>query len=378
MKHEDIFFYDFSFSRLAQFKEYISVNIELKYCSFGTFEAHFSTDTEKLTEILFKNEFLLCKYGNVWAVVTGKRISTDIAVFGRTPEWLLTKRCTEPFTAENKKPSELAAYAVQAGAGDFVSVSQYTASENTKDYSTDKLRTVYDTVCESLSESGLGFRLTPLPTEKKFAFEIYEGTERLRAISASELTAYDMTYTSECLNFVNSGGWYERCMKSMGTWNAKKNSPSISDNKSENAYTYYRIIGDTYTRFGLSCEAGDYIYSDSEDGKWKIGAETPKNVWVKLEYGDAEGACKWEAVLSGQNTAEEAASEFAKMKTETECEASVRRLEYGTDYNLGDIMRVRFEFGNFRATEKRRVCGIMIYADENESGTRPELEKITE
>ena len=55
--------------------------------------------------------------------------------------------------------------------------------------------------------------------------------------------------------------------------------------------------------------------------------------------------------------------------------AEVRRLEYGTDYALGDTVRVRFEFGSFRATEKRRISGVMIYADVNESGVRPTFEK---
>lgn len=375
MRREDVVFYDFSFVRLAQLKEYISVNAELRYCEYGTFEVHLPLNAENVAELLCANEFLLCRYGDIWAVVTGWRIGEDIAVFGRTPEWLLTKRCVEVFSKEDIAPSKLAEYAVENGAGDFAAVSEYTGDEEKISYSTDKVRTVYDTVREALSESGLGFRVRVDFEAKGFSFEVYGGTERSRSISASELTAYDMTYTADFLDKANSGGWYERGMKSMGTWNAKKNSPTLSNSKAANAYTYYRITGDEYTRFGFSCEAGSYIYSDTEKGTWKIAAEAPRSVWVKITDEGFEGAKRWETVLSGQMTAEEARAELNGKRASASCETEVRRMEYGTDYALGDIVRVRFEFGSFRDTVVQRVCGIMLYADENGSGTRPELEK---
>ena len=210
---------------------------------------------------------------------------------------------------------------------------------------------------------------------KKLIFEVYSGAERLATVAASELTAYDMTYTCDRQENVNSGGWYERKMEYKGTWNPKTNTPTLSNKRAANAYTYYRITTATYTQFGIKCTDGSYLYSDTADGAWKVSEEAPKSVWVNIPQGSKSGAKKWETVLSGQMTQEEAVAALAEKKTNIECEAEVRRLEYGTDYALGDTVRVRFEFGSFRATEKRRISGVMIYADVNESGVRPTFEK---
>ena len=109
MRKEDVSFYDFSFTHLAQFKDYISLNIELNYCGCGKLEAHLSLDRKELAELLSENEFLYCRCGDVWAVVTSWSIGGDIAVFGRTPEWLLTKRCVQAFEKTNALPSATAA-----------------------------------------------------------------------------------------------------------------------------------------------------------------------------------------------------------------------------------------------------------------------------
>ena len=375
MRKEDISFYDFSFTHLAQFKDYISLNIELNYCGCGKLEAHLSLDRKELAELLSENEFLYCRCGDVWAVVTSWSIGGDIAVFGRTPEWLLTKRCVQAFEKTNALPSAIAAYAVTSGAGDFVTAGSFSGTEIKKDYKTDAPKTVYDVVCEVLRDTGLGFRVRVDYAAKKLIFEVYSGAERLATVAASELTAYDMTYTCDRQENVNSGGWYERKMEYKGTWNPKTNTPTLSNKRAANAYTYYRITTATYTQFGIKCTEGSYLYSDTADGAWKVSEEAPKSVWVNIPQGSESGAKKWETVLSGQMTQEEAVAALAEKKTNIECEAEVRRLEYGTDYSLGDTVRVRFEFGSFRATEKRRISGVMIYADVNESGVRPTFEK---
>ena len=158
-----------------------------------------------------------------------------------------------------------------------------------------------------MRDTGLGFRVRVDYAAKKLIFEVYSGAERLATVAASELTAYDMTYTCDRQENVNSGGWYERKMEYKGTWNPKTNTPTLSNKRAANAYTYYRIITATYTQFGIKCTEGSYLYSDTADGAWKVSEEAPKSVWVNIPQGSESGAKKWETVLSGQMTQEEAA-----------------------------------------------------------------------
>lgn len=372
----DVLFYDFDFNLIADVPRIISFNIEKHYCGFGTAELHFSLAAEDVIAMLENNPYVFFVAGTYFAVVTGWQIGEDIAVFGRTPEWLLTKRGIQPISHSDTAVGTIVCDAVSSAAGDFLAVGKNSFVGEAMDYSTDKVRVLYDVICEVLKTQNLGFKVTPDVDNKQFVFEVYSGAKVPALVSQSNRTAYDMTYTVEKQDMATQSGWYERKMLDMGNWNASTNSPKLSNNTKSNAYTYYKITVSYSSRFGLSCTAGNYLYCDTADGVWKTSEKLPQNIWVYYDNSTETGAKRWDAVLRGAKTEAEALAEFSDMKKAESLQTEVKRLVYGTDYALGDIVRVQLEFDAFKKAEKKRVDSVSIYYDVDKAGVTPILKSV--
>ncbi len=384
----DIVFYDFDFNRLADFNRFISFNIEKKYCGYGTAEIHYSLADSEVLTLLEENPYMFFVAGEHAVIVTGWRVGEDIAVFGRTPEWLLTKRGASEMTFASATPEDIVRSAISTAAGDFVTLDDAVGLGAAQKYSTDKIRVLYDVVCEVLNGQNLGFRLVPDISLRQFVFSVYEGEEALCMISQSSRTAYDMTYTVEKQNMATNSGWYEQKYTDMGGWDAYNNSPSLSNGQASNAYTFYEITSETYyqsggkyypvERFDLNCTKGYYLYCDSLSGVWKITNQRPDTIWVYLGNPEVTGAKKWDAVLSGTKTREEAFAEISKLKRNNETGCETKSIVYGEDYKIGDIVKVQTELGDFKKAEKKRVAAVNVYYDVDKSGVVPVLKSLEE
>lgn len=382
----DVIFYDFDFNRLADFPRVISLNFDKKYCGYGTAELHFSLAETEVISLLENNPYMFFTEGENSAIVTGWRIGEDVAVFGRTPEWLLTKRGVKAFSKSGEIAEVIARDAVTSAAGDFITLGEFTGLGKAQSYSTDKVRVLHDVVCEVLTGQNLGFRVVPDIAAKQFVFLVYSGEESLCLLSPSNRTAYDMEYTVEKQDMATNSGWYERRFIDMGGWDAYNNLPRLSDSQASNAYTFYEITSETYykngdkyypvERFGITCTKGYYIYSDTSDGKWKATPVKPDTIWIHLNNSAEIGARRWDAVLSGIKTEDEALAEIAQLKRNEKSESETKSIEYGTDYRLGDIVRVQFEFGDFKKSEKKRVTSVSIYYDVDKTGVTPILSNL--
>ena len=379
----DVLCYDFDFNLLADIPRAVSVNIEKRYCGFGMAEIHFSIAEAKVLDILRQNPYVFCKCGEDTAIVTGWKTGDDIAIFGRTPEWLLTRRGVKPFEETGKTAEEIAANTVRNSAQDCVAVSDISGTGGVLSFSIDKVRILHDVVVEILEPRGLGFTVEPDISDKRFVFKVYSGTEQSCIVSLSNKTAYDLVYTVEKQDMATASGWYERKFEDMGDWDAITNSPVLLDNKPENIYKFYRIASESTNQygyqvenFGLVCEKGDYLYCNTADGKWKISKSQPQPEWVFINNSSMNGAKRWDAVLTGTKTADEALSELARKCQTDILQTEVRRIEYGKDYRLGDIVRVQFEYGDFKKVEKKRVTSISLYYDTDSCGVSPTLKSL--
>jgi len=383
---KDIIFYDFDFNRLADFPRFISLNFTKNYCGFGTAELHFSLAETEVITLLEENPYLFFVAGENSAIVTGWKIDEDIAVFGRTPEWLLTKRGVQAFSQTGATAEEIARYAVSMAAGDFVVLDNLAGAGTAQSYSIDRVRVLHDVICEVLEGQNLGFKVVPDIPLKQFVFSVYAGQESLCMISPSNRTAYDMKYTVEKQDMVTNSGWYEQKFTDMGNWDAVNNSPLVLNNQTSNAYTFYKITSESYAsngdmieRFGLRCTKGYYLYCDSKDGIWKVDAKKPPDtIWIYLDNSKETGARRWDAVLSGTKTETEALSEISQHKRNEKTESETKSIEYGTDYALGDIVRVQTELGDFKKAEKKRVTSVSIYYDVDKAGVTPTLNSLEE
>ncbi len=373
----DVFFYNFSFEPIEQLSGFVSLNATKKYCGFGTVEIHFPISRTEIIGMLRDNPYIICIVKDVQMIVTGWRLDDDIAIFGRTPEWLLTKRVVAPFVLTQKSSAEIANYALQTAMGDFVDVQGGTVAGDVTDYSAKEPKTVYDTVCSVLKPSGLGFKLCADVKSKGFVFSVYKGNERSLLISPSSRTACDMRYTCDIQDKVDNCGWYQREMTDMGNWSALDNSPALTAGNEDNYFTCYKITTEG-TQFGLNCPAGWYLYCDTADGVWKVSADKPTVKWTYHDNSTAKGAALWEGILNNVKTPQQAKADFANMKAVEQGETALRHVEYGSDYMEGDIVRVQTQFGDYKRTERKRVTSVEIFYDTDAVGTKPTLESLEE
>lgn len=382
----DILFYDFDFNVIAAVPRVISLNFEKKYCGYGTAEVHVSLSEKNIVEMLEGNPYLFFAAGDNYAVVTGWRIDEDIAIFARTTEWLLKKRGVKIISQSSASPEVIALDAVMDAAGDFVQAGDIYQSGIVMDYSTDGMMIVYDVVYDVLHKSGLGFKLVPDIKNKKFVFSVYSGSEALCMFSPSSRTASDMTYSLDKLDMVTKSGWYQQKYTDKGGWNAISNSPALANNAAANQYKFYKITSASYSddygtevrRFGLWCRNGYYIYCDTEDGQWKISSKKPSDFWKLVDNGGQSGAKRWDAVLTSAETKEAAVEALSKLRQQEETSLTAKGVDFGRDYNLGDVVRVQFELGKFKKSKKKRVTSVLIYYDVDESGIKPVLSSLEE
>lgn len=321
--------------------------------------------------MLDKNRNLLFVSGENVAIVTGWKIGEDIAVFGRTPEWLLTKRGVAPFSYEQLTAEEIVRNVVTEYAGDFTVLGDALGMEIVQDYSIERVRTVHDIICDLLEPEGLGFVVEVDFSAKTFIFKVISGTEKRVLLSVSNRTAFNQVYLVEKQDAASGSGWCECKFCDMGEWDAKKNSPVLQSECESNFYTFYKIITSHENRFGLNCVAGNYIFCDNREGIWKTGEVRPSTGWIYKENSSASGASKWDAVLDGVKTVSEAEKEISRMTVKESSSVETCYVEYGEDYSLGDVVTVQTEFGKLKKAEKKRVTSVNIFYDTDRNGVVP-------
>ena len=374
----DVRFYDFEFNRLAEFSRVISLNFIKKYCGYGTAEVHFPVSEQGVLELLETNKNLMFVSGENVSVVTGWKIGEDIAVFGRTPEWLLTKRGMTPFSRVQMSAEDMVRDIVTECAGDFTVLGETVGNGTLQDYSTDCVRVLHDVICDLLEPEGLGFVLEADIKAKAFVFRVISGNEKRVLFSLSNRTAYNQVYLVEKQNSVSGSGWCECKYSDMGEWDARKNSPVLRSENEQNFYTYYKIVTPYENRFGLNCVAGEYIFCDNREGIWKTSETRPSTGWVYKANENLSGAGRWDAVLDGVKTVTEAEKEISRLTVRESSSVETCHVEYGEDYGLGDVVTVQTEFGNLKKAEKKRVVSVNIFYDIDRSGVVPVFNRLEE
>lgn len=340
----DIRIYDFEFNLLMVMCDVISSQWRLHYRGIGTFEGHFRLD-DKITDVILSNKYIVVVQGNLQAVCTGKIVSDELVVCGRTVNWILTKRVRPPFKTSKifegqyTDPETILLYCLRLGLTEPPLVDDLgyeingTIDENKKienfilpqaigaeklqnhfwRNSANNLATLTEDLCKKLNR---GYRVIFDIKNKCWRFEFLYPKENNILISDEAKTAYEVSYSEDLLNHAEAG-WY-------------------SDIKSESENT------------------------ESED------------LWHYIKNTDKKGIYLWDDVLSGVGKSE-AEDELLKKKTTENIEAKLRDLKYGTDYEIGDVVSVYVRFGTFKRLSKYFVSGVNISMSVNESFEEPVL-----
>lgn len=368
---EDIRFYSFSFSLLAIQNDAAAVDWSIKYNGIGTFEAHFPKESP-VTALTLTHPYLVAVQGEKQAVVTGVQAGRETVVYGRTLNWLLSKRTVAAFRSENlgtegvRTLSGLISHVVNEA---FLENAYYPVTNMT--LSCPLERTVGDfwrntrnpshKVIRDLCVRGnhAGHRMVFDRSKREWRLEIYAGRELSLLISEGSRNGYDTEINRDCLDYATDG-WYERDMEDKGDWNAAENQPPISLTTAypQQKYCYYRVSEGGKVG-AVTFESGDYLLCGA-DGYYRRTTRL-EPVWdhVSREGVTQTGMLRWEERLGGGSASEAADSLLTKERSDA-ITAQICNLTYGTDYALGDVVRVQYESGGKVFCYRRRIGEINI------------------
>lgn len=384
MRYGDIRVYDKNFNILAIFPQYISVNWQLYFCEFGSVEIHLEKNAETVA-LFTENKYLYLVQDGMQAVVTGIQIGTDCAVFGRTPEWLLTKFVLTEFSAEQALAdgsieaatgSTLACLAVKNGFDNICSLTvQNTSIDETErcSYKIDSAKDIYGIVQDCLSEKQFGFSFRFDTKTGAFTFCVQSAAKNSKVIFADELkTSYDSVYTFDLQNEA-SGGVYYQSFVNMGKWNPETNVPHLAKNP-ENYGKCYKADSDG-TRFGLTIKKDDYLICTEKTGEFSVADEADS--FLVTIPAKENGIFSWSAALSADSE-DSANQELAQLKAERSVNCKSKNLVYGEDFFLGDLVETRFEAEKFVCCETKIITGVHVWDDAADFGCLPTAEQFQE
>lgn len=335
---EDIRFYDWEFHLIHIEHDFVSLNWSIYYNKIGSFEGHFP-QKPALISALMQDDYIVCVQGNKQAIVTGRQFADgELIVYGKTCNWLLTRRVVEKFNTgdwtENNDICHIARYIVCQGFSEDLAEGMMKLAPaidilTAEDYSfcRDSINTCSDAIIDVLDDGGAGHDIVFDTIQKQWVFRVLLGTERQIVISQDNRNAYDIRFSRDLQNYFTDGV-YEY------TPEAKADKTGAAD-ASSGPVTQIRTI---------------------DGGSRKAGL------------------CKWVALLNGQNDSE-ASSNLKTKKIEEQTTAVVYRLKWGADYELGDMVRLQLTFGGWRKTVKKRVTGVHLWYEQNNIGEEPVFEE---
>ena len=281
--------YNFDFELIYAETKVKSTSWTLCYNKTGTFEAHLPLSSE-LISISAENKYLVICEGDKSAILTGREVSNELVLYGRTAEWILEKRIAPKTEAVTGQAGMICKDIVETAFSDVANVI-VSPIEQTPEITVE--RTGYKTVSEAVSEAllpcGMGHKVEFNIPEKKWIFKAYTGREIPLLISEANKNAYDTTVNYDILDLADCGYY------------------------GENGYL----------------------------------------------QGENTGIYRWETVLQGESE-EEAVLSLAERKENDEVSLKLRNLKLGTDYEIGDILRIQIIKGAWRTTAKKMISGVRI------------------
>ena len=366
---EDIRIYNENLDLVAIIPDFLASNWEIKFSEFGTGEIEFTSSADTVS-LLTQNKHLFLVQGDIQSVVTGYCIGKTCTVFTRTLEWLLTKFVVKAVTKGENLSSTVknilsylpAAFNLEfCGIGDNFDVS---------DFKLDNATDMYSAIRKCIKEPDIGFSLRADFKEKKFIFSLKKATENTDVILCDEYkTTYDSSYTYDIQKDIQGGCYYHE-LTCMGKYDAGNDVPSISITP-ENYGTYYIVSSDGY-RMGLYLKKGDILACRNKNGGFEIIDEAKPFLVEKLPTDT--GIFSWTGVLDATNESD--AKKELDDKKPMDILTSKTRLEYGTDYKIGDIINTRFYSEEFCINEKKLVSGVHLWTEREGVGASPTMTKL--
>lgn len=321
----DVHFFDFNLEHIRRVPK-CNTRWTLHYNDIGTFECHLSLSSDFMREAIERlrtGKYFVARQKNQTAIIIGYDTQKDFVLYGRTCNWILTKRITKKFEEITDTPPALAAKFVTEAFSDtpILTIGNIAECSESVSFIKDNHGVTFDFIKECLGLRKYGHSVSLDVDKKIWLFNVNYGVERNFLLSEANKQAYDCRLTYDVLDLANCG-YYE------------KEIITIDDEGNESSETETTYI------------------------------ETDKT-----------GLLRWEALLDGKSESE-ANSDLSKKKVKDSSNFSTRRLGYGIDYELGDILKIQIIKGAYRTTMSKRVTGIELDFDENGTTEKPILEDL--
>ena len=273
--------YSFDFELLFLEARVKSISWTLLYNGIGTFEAHFPLNSG-LTELTASNKYLVFCEDDRAAILTGREVSDELILYGRTPNWLLEKRVAPKTSGVTGKAGEICGNLVQSafnGVTGFVVLPSQEGDTMTVERST--YQTVYSAVNEYLSTCGLGHRLDFDRENEKWVFSVYRGVEVPLLISEANKNAYGTSVSYDILDMADCGyygesGYIQGANTGIYRWEAVLSGETEAEaaislaGKKENAEVSLKLRNLT---LGRDYNIGDILRIQIIKGNWRTTAK---------------------------------------------------------------------------------------------------------
>ena len=369
---EDIRFYDFEFNLLHIENFFISSNWSFYYSNIGQFEAHFDLDSDTVP-IIMNHEYVVVVQGDKAAIVTGKMLAEDLAVFGRTCNWILTRRTTPKFGHRMGTAVTLARNILADAFGDIPNFIVEAGGPESKEieFWRNTAHPTFEVVKDCLDNDKIGHEVLFDIQNKQWRFRMTRGVFRPLMVSESNRNAYETEYSGDLLDYY-TGGWYEQPLKDEGEWDAYNNLPRLYNFEPINYKSAYKVSQAGYWS-GINFAKGDYLVFKNPDGKGeKSDNIDPFPVYIGAS--DTEGIYRWDCPLSGENESEWQSSLAGQRKNQS-IKAKSIDLIWKKSYDLGDTIKIEVRKGGFVIAETKRIVGVNIWTEYNDYGEQPIFEK---
>lgn len=304
-------FYDFEFNLLESENNVFKAKWAIYYNDIGTFEAHLPL-TSKIVGLVAENRYLVAVQGRLSAIIVGKELRDELIIYGRTCNWLLSKRVSPAIEKLSARPGTRAAEIALAAFSDVENfVAGDIADADVAEFESGE-GLISDIVSDCLAAGKLGHEVVFDYTNKRWVLNILNGSETELILSEGHRNAYDAKISSDILDLATCGVYNE---------------------ETEDGFVSTSLPGDT----------------------------------------ERTGIYRWEALLDG-STATEAAVSLGKRCEKSEATLNVRGLAFGIDYALGDIVRIQIIKGKYRTTQKRRINGVEVRTEQGVCIEQPVFE----
>ena len=359
----EIRFYNYEFEPLCIETEIISLYKTVYYNKIGIFEARVSPFSKAFFKIL-SEPYVLAENDGICYVITSKQAGENCIIYGRTLNWFLTKRVEPPFTSKRlyedglitaQTPEKIVRHLISKhfseNEGNFV-LGKGASEVMQVDFRRLVVNPLSDIVIDCLDIQKLGHEVYYDKSKKEWYFNFLEGKELDLTVGEAQRNCTYCEYIDNSLNYANSGV-YIKSFEDMGSWDASANNPSLLEYSTDSfGKRYYVSKGGT--QFGITFSKGEYAVYKRSDGK--IGVADSDEGYPSVISDEKTGLYRWYAPLSAR-TEETAKNELESKKWEKSIEAETALLKRGTDYSLGDIVKVQKKIGDTFTTYKKRIIG---------------------